>query len=247
MALEGQTFSCGGVVFPLTPSTTNTLLRDGDPSCFYLIDFISSVIATHVGARWTAQATAAGRTETSAVATKVPYDPGPYLRSGQYTFPLLAVYRSEEVFTDRGSAFFAVETEWQVDYVLPAMSAADAERLLPMLRLVGAVVRQRIGRSQDDGYSASTLCDLAGFTTAVAERATFGAYDRGDDLTLPAVRLTVRTIEREGYVAGSYDGLSEARDMRLDIVTNDGTVADVVVVRVDTSRGFTAGFDKGYT
>ena len=35
--------------------------------------------------------------------------------------------------------------------------------------------------------------------------------------------------------------------MRLDIVTNDGTVADVVVVRVDTSRGFTAGFDKGYT
>lgn len=248
MALEDQTFGIANVTFPLVAATTNGLLLDADPSCYYLLDFLASVIGTHLGDRWEAECALAGRTDiTSAIASRVPYDPAPYLRGTQYEFPMLAVYRERETYRETDSVFAASETDWAIDYVLPPMSAGDAERLLPMLRAVGAVVNQRLGASQDDAYSTTeSLCDRAGFASAVMDRAEYGSWQHGDDLSLPAIRMHVRTVEKEFTPSGAYDSIGAIQDAHVDLATNDGLLGDVAIVRIDTDRGFDGGEGAGF-
>jgi hypothetical protein len=250
-------FKHGGTTFPLTASTSNSLLKDADAVSFYMLDFFASVLNTHLGSRLAAQATAAGMTISNAVAMKVPYDPAPYLLEEQFKFPLLAVYRKRSVM--RGNISYRHDdSEFAVAYILPPLSAAQAEQLLPILRAVGRVLDNRADMGFDPAYTppgGSAGQSVWGSSYANLESITFteetyGAYAGMGDLTFPSWVGSLKVAERDMYIAGSFDAL-DGVDITENVVGEDGTtVAEVLeaathktptVTALSASTGTTSG------
>src|SRR5688500_18615638 len=92
-------FYYDGVTFPLPASIAESLLRDADPAVYYALEYFAQVIATHIGARLIAEATAAGATDiTAAVRESMPIDPAQFLAEEHFKFPLLSLHRESSSF-----------------------------------------------------------------------------------------------------------------------------------------------------
>src|SRR5689334_10687182 len=108
-----EAFQHGGVVYPLAASTSNTLLRDTDPSLDAALEYLSAVLQIDLGARLTAQAALEGLSITSVVAQKLHSEPAPFLYADQLRFPTLAIYRKSETYTDKAVSFAHDMGEWE--------------------------------------------------------------------------------------------------------------------------------------
>ena len=116
------TFQYGGVSYPLTSSTANSLLRDADPSLYFALDYFASVISTHVGTRLIAESAGFPSPITKAVMQVAPMDPAPYLLQQQFQFPLLVAYRVKDSYGRRTVTWQEDVGEWQVAYILPPLT-----------------------------------------------------------------------------------------------------------------------------
>ena len=92
-------FKVGNVIYPLTADTTNSLLQDSDPTLFYIIDFIRTVLQTYVGERWKSEIDKINSEKGGipindgyVVATTYPYDPKRFYLQNKPVFPILAIY-----------------------------------------------------------------------------------------------------------------------------------------------------------
>jgi len=203
---ENAGFIHGGASYPLEGEQTNTLLQDSDPSLFYALEFFSAMLETHLGARLVAEASAVGVAApiSSAVAYAVPFEPAPYLLSAQFGFPLLAVYRKTEKMTFATYNWRHSVTDFGVEYILPPLSAAQAERIVPILASVGRVLDNRTeqgwdptyappgGASGDKVWSAA----FAGLEEIGFVEASYGRYPGAGDMHFPAWTATLRVSER---------------------------------------------------
>jgi len=141
-------FNVGNVVFPLTSTSGNSLLQDADPLLYYALSYWSTMIGTYDGARLVAAFTAAGvstasGTITSAVMAAYPYDVGPYMQDTQVVFPCLTAFRKETTTKWITTGFEDDATTLGVQYVLPPLTAAQAELILPILSAVWKTLRAR--------------------------------------------------------------------------------------------------------
>lgn len=225
---DHASFKFGGTTFPLTASTANSLLKDVDPALYYLLDYFAAVIQIHLGSRIAAECLAGGITVSSSVANKIPLDPSPYLAESQYKFPLLAAYRENSVDSEHSTVLYHDSTEVGVQYILPPLSAGQAERLLPILRGVKAVLTNRTVQGFDPNYNSGALVwTLSGIEEIQVTKSSYGKYDFGGKLVFPTLRMGFVVKEINSLPAGDLEDL-EGLDINLDLTDGTSTVSDVV-------------------
>jgi hypothetical protein len=238
MALEGNTFKHGGTVFPLTASTSNSLLLDADPAVYYTLSYLASVIQTYAGSRLAAEANAAGLTIATAVAYQLPDEPTRYLTEEQVKFPLLAVYRTRGDFADRTMTWRHDTGEWRVAYVLPPVTAGQRERLQPILHAVSAIVDNRLERQHDEGYLSDASWMGSSYANLETIRCTsydIAAWEDGGDLTFPALIMTLEVKERVAPIAAAYDAMTRIDVKQDNTATGETTLADLVQTQTSTT------------
>jgi hypothetical protein len=237
---ETQDFYSGGVNFPLTSSTANSLLRDADPAIYYALEFFSQVITTHLGDRLVAEATAVGATQiTSAVAETLPIDPEQFLTEQHLKFPLLTLHREGTTHKTLNTRRMAIQ-RLKLAYVLPCLRAGEAERLLPILHAVHLLIDQKATQGLDPAYTPSAPTGTAGefvwssTRAAVAKvevkESTTGAFQISSDLFFPAVVMTLEMWEQadNSSADGSEYELFEGADVEVDQKESDGTIVEAV-------------------
>jgi hypothetical protein len=222
----------GGDVYPLPAALTNSLLQDADRFLFLALDYFAAMIAAYAGTRLVAESAACGAPIHAAVASQYPYEPGPYLREEQIKLPALFMHRkssrNEYVTIARAHEITTLEC----NYVLPPLSPAQAERVLPVRGAVKKILNDRIEAGRDPGYTppfaGSTpgqhVWKLAGVESVTISECIYGGFTDGGDLYMPAVTITIVVKERhEGMpgvrLTGSTDALS---------ITDGKTVTDPV-------------------
>ncbi len=234
---DDASFKSGGSSFPLDDSTANSLLRDADPAIFYGLEFFKSILETHLSDRWLAELTASSSEQiTSIVGDTLPLNPEAYLSEEHITFPLLALYRKSSTFRFLGHRKLSTD-ELDCVYVLPPLHAAEAEKLLPILRAVTAVIDNRTELGWDPGYTPSSPTGTAGEQVWAAARAglarvevmsaQYGGYAPSPDVFFPAVIIPMRMEERSDpdlTELATFDGL----DAAIDLPKDDNTSLEVL-------------------
>lgn len=211
MADEAHGFSRSGVSFPLTSSTSNSLLQDADPALFYLLEYLSWIVTNDVGDRLEAEATVCGAPITNAVEYTLPYEPSHYLASQQVKFPLIAVWRDEEQFFDRTRTYRAANVTLHAVYVLPVLSAGQAEQLLPILSAIGKAWSDRVNQGSDPEFTPTGQTQGSSpFAAGGVEKidVTAGRYvvwNDGGDLTFHAYMADIEMTERATFDSSDYD------------------------------------------
>lgn len=233
-------FRHGGTTFPLDPASTRSLLRDADPGIFYALEYYASIIETHIGARLLAEAGAAEATHiTSAVAETLPLNPEPFLTEDHLRFPLLAVYRKGSTYRDAGTRKVSVDA-LEVVYVLPPLKVSEAERVLPILKAVAAVIDNRTEQGFDPSYTPSEptgtagelvwALDRAGVTRIGITSVSYGGYAPTPDLYFPAVVMSLTAEERSEAIVTELDEYTGA-DAAIDLTdSNNDQIVDFVEI-----------------
>jgi hypothetical protein len=238
----------GGVTFPLEASSLNSPLQDADPTIFHALSFFSAMIVTHVGPRLMAEVEAIGPRPTvdgkngipSPVAMAVSYDPAPWLTQNQFKFPLLAVHRKTGTYNDRTVVRRQNIVEAEVSYIFPPLTAAQAQRILPLRKAIGQLLAYKTDKGADPTYTppgatlGSSAWEAAGLTHISIEGEAFGGYAAGEDLYFPAWTGRLQIAERTDILTSDYEDLVTAS---LDVdLAQPGTVTyeDLVQVISDT-------------
>jgi hypothetical protein len=241
MATDYGTFTSGGVIYPLTPSTANSALRDIDPGSYYLLDYLSAMLVRHVGARFAAEATKSslkgvdGHIVTNIVTSKVAYDPTQYLAQNQVRFPLFAIYRDNDLFSEKSATYRRVATSVNVLYVLPPLTPSQAERLTPLLHGISTVIFERLEEGSDPSYTppggtiGQRVGELGGWDMVGLANGRYTGFSAGETLYFPAWQGTINLVERAGWVSSAFQEYSGA-DVHIDLRDDptNTTILDVV-------------------
>lgn len=243
-------FKYGNVQYPLPASGSGlggvgaSLLRDADPALFYLLEFCESILRTHLESRFTYEATACGAQHIGSIVSEtLPLDPVPFLTEQHIKPPLLAAYRKS------GKPIWIGSTKHSVDdielvYVLPTLQAGEAERLLPILRAVAAVLDNRIEQGFDPAYTPTSPTGTAGeswwkragVVKAGVMGVSYGEYAGANGLFFPAVTMNIEMTERSDFALDTYDELD-----RVDADIDIDTVTEVVQIQVYPDALLTEG------
>lgn len=211
MVADYSSFKYGTTNYPLSTGTGATLLRDADSALYFLIDYYAAVIARHIGPRLMAEA-ASGNIDAIRVpvAETLPLNPEPFLTEGHIKFPLLAAYRKNVKTQDIGGQKHAV-SELDVAYILPPLQYGEAERLMPILYSVYAVLDNRTEQGMDPlytpegGAAGDNVWETAGVATVEVKNASFGSYAGIDGLPYPSVLLHVELKEKSDIDTSELD------------------------------------------
>lgn len=231
---DNASFTHGGTTFPLDDSSSYSLLHDADKAVFYGLEFYKSVLETHLSERWLVEVAASSSEQiTSIVAETLPLNPEAFLSEAHIKFPLLALYRKSSAFRYLGHRKLSVD-DLECVYVLPPMQAAEAERLLPILKAVAAVIDYRTEIGFDPSYTPSSPTGTAGEPVWTATRAglarvevmsgvQYGGYAPSPDVFFPAVIIPIRMEERSDPLLSelaTFNGLDAAIDLPKDDETS---------------------------
>lgn len=226
-------FGVGNASFPLPTSISNSSLADCDPTLYYLLDFCEGVLNYHAGARWKKELIRSGRTDIDGysdgyiVAMKVPYDPVPFLADTRFTFPLLAMFRKSGTISERTAAFNQIQSAIDIMWILPPLSASDAEILMPFQSSVLQILMDRIEQGWDPAYkSGQKVKELTGVTRIRFNDYTFGGFEIDTNLFMPALKLSINVFEQQNAPDGSFTDLTGI-SVNSDLVPSDGY--DVIV------------------
>lgn len=237
MAAENSAFRFGGVDYPLTAATTNSLLKDADPALYWSIEFAKSVLNTYLSARIVAESLLCEAPITAAVKSTANYDPGPFLlEHSQLTPPVLAIYRVRETFNQRTVTWDHEDSEWSIAYILPAFqNYGGIDRIKPIQHSVGHVLRNRFSLGYDPSFQSGAKIFASAYAnveTIDIEGADYGRFEDAQGLYFETMVLKARVRERVmPPIAGTYDTLS-GTDTSLDNASvGQTTVPDVVQLK----------------
>jgi hypothetical protein len=197
---EDGYFAVGGVQSPLSAATTNSLLQDSDPVLYNLLNYYTGIINLHIGARWNAEVTLAGRPDlvNLTVAEQVPFDPIPYFQENQYKFPLLAAYRKSEKYEFKSAGWYHTISTLNIMWVLPPITAGQAERLNPFRVHVVRTLVDRTLEGFDTNYNAGEqFWKESGLEKIGIQSTSYGNIpDVASDLYLPTALIECELVER---------------------------------------------------
>lgn len=243
-------FKIGAVTYPLPMPGSGvggvgaSLLRDADPPIFYLLEFYQRLLEIHIQPRLMAEAAAGNIPQIErAVHEALPLDPERFLLENEINVPLLAAYRksSKTVFLTRIKHFV---DDVEVVYVLPAMRAGQAERILPILKSVYNLFDNRTEMGSDPSYTptsptltaGASFWEPAGVTKAGVTGASYGAYDATEKLFFPCVKISLEMIERSDYALTEFEE-ADRYDVDINLAHPvDETLDDVAQIQVDVSE-----------
>lgn len=194
-------FKLGGVEFPVSASPFVASRAQLDPILNTALAFYKAMLEKHLSAYFDAMVTDAQMTDYvgKIVAEMIGYDPTPYLQAAQYKFPLLAIYRTEEDVEDHTVAWYKTEQKWTILYILPTLSAAQANKIIHILKGVRAVIVDRTIQGYDPDYlNGAEVWSDCGVMEIGVSAARYGAIpDVNTNLYFPALEMTIQCVERE--------------------------------------------------
>ena len=225
-----SSFGGGGAAYPLPASTANSLLKDADPAIYYALDFFANVIQIHSGARISAEASAAGGglSIPNLPPTQLPYDPFPYLKELQTAakLPLLAIFRKGGNLTARTVSLQHDEANVTMQYILPPLTAGQAERLIPALKAVKDILHNRGEQGWDPAYTppgdvlGGKVWKLAGIEYWKAKPYTMGRWEASDSTFFSTISFDVEMGE---LASATFTTLLAGIDAAIDYQAPDGT------------------------
>lgn len=238
---ENASFVVGGVSFPLTTGTGNSLLKDADPALYYTLQYFASVLQTYVGARLVADAAPLmlGQNAISqAVQYQLPYDPMQVLLEQPVgKWPLLAIHRETGKDKEQSIAYGRFDGIWKIWYVLPPLTSAQREKLGPILAAVPMVIRNRISNMRDPLYqSGARIWALAGIQEVELLDEAWGSFDIAtSNLVFPAWTATLGVIERDmPDPPAARGGQLSGVDVELDDISGGGAPLPVISLQANT-------------
>ena len=224
-------FQHGGVVYPLTASTANSLLQDADPALHKALDYVAAMLHYHLGARLQAQAALEGLTITNAVRQKLHVEPAPYLYADQLTFPTLAIYRKGEEYEEKTIAYEHDTSEWEFAYLLPPLTPVQIAKIQPILRTAAQVIRHSVHQGSHPSYnSGEKVWASAGIESIKVRGVKYGGYEPIQDIPTyyRAIVGTMSVTERAmPYEAGFV--LLDGVNVTVDAQDGDGTSVLAIV------------------
>lgn len=226
-------FKLGGVEFPVSDSPFVASRTALDPILSTALDFYKAMLEKHLGAYFDAMVTDAQMTDYvgKIVAEMIGYDPLPYLQASQYKFPLLAIYRTEEDVEDHTVNWYKTVQKWTLLYILPTLSAAQANKIVHILKGVRAVIVDRTIQGYDPDYQSGTeVWAACGVMEIGVSKARYGAIpDLSTNLHFPALELTIECVEREQKNPGldTLEGIDADIDVSNGEPSEDTTVAQI--------------------
>ena len=230
-------FGHGGATFPLTESTTNSLLIDADPALAAMLLFLPAVLQLQLGGRLREQALLDGIHITSAVLTTSNVEPVPALYADRTRFPFFALYRKSEAQAGHTLTWDKSVGEWEFAYVLPALMPEPQNRLAPILHAVARVIGKAVRMGWHPGYlSGANVLKDAGIMSARLgpvrheryERMTGAAGGNGEQF-FRAVVGTIEVVERDVPVGGAFEAFTGANIAVHEKVGDGTTVSDVAL------------------
>lgn len=242
-------FKIGGVWYPLRgtgndqTTTGVSVVRDVDPGSHYLLRFFERIlnwgIADGVAAVLPSMP-AGGPTQGIAVRQTTTVDPMVWLKAHTWRFPLLALYPvSEEPARDRTGTWAQTTTVYKLAYVLPPMTAEQAEHgfaLLMSARRLMVLGCEHFGASPID--SGDNPLEDAGVNTVEFARAEYGVLQSSEgassypSLVADLVVTYREQSDDEQGVAAAYNLLTVDSLDEADVV-GVGTPAFTVTARDD--------------
>jgi len=242
----------GAVVYPLPLAGAGlggqgaTLLRDADPALYYMLEFFASCIETHLGARVLQEVALAGMAPDqpgkdfeAAVSMALPINPQAFLNEEHMRFPLLAIWRERRTFEYVGQRKVAVD-QVNLAYILPPLDAFQAEKLMPTLHAVGAIIDNRSEQGFDPAYTPSAPTGTPGEPIWAANRAglksievksiEFGDYPSVTDLSFPGLSMKIEVKERSEAVTEQlvgFDGVTTTTELQGQPPAEDPTPVPV--------------------
>lgn len=229
-------FARGGTSFPLVAGPGRDILRDADPTIYWALDFFAEMLRIHLGERWSFVADA--RTP-SPIGSTSPYDPLPFLSQNTGArFPMLSVYRTRSQPGQKTVSKRRTTSTLMVTYVLPPVTAAQAEKLTPMLHAASAVLDYAAESGSDEEYQppGGALGDsIFVMGRCPIEDMVFTSFEHGmisgiGDMPFPALRGTLTVTEMvtpDTSGLDDYEGSTDATsvgDDNLDSDTDDFVV-----------------------
>ncbi len=235
-----DSFQYGGVVYPLTSSTSNSLLKDADPALYWTLQYFEGVLETHLKPRLIAQAALCGAAINNAVESAIGFDPGPFLYEHQgIRFPLLALYRTQTTYGDRTVVWENMTSLWECVYVLPSLNWAQAEKLLPCLHAVEHILTNRTSQGWDNTVlSGAEVFDYehAGIEKITFREGRYGRFEEVQGIRYHAWFSTIEVAERVMPYAGEIDSLAGV-DLHVNVhdAATVTTVEDVAEIDTDVT------------
>ena len=231
-------FKRGGRSYPLPLAVSGSLLLRADPFLFYALEYYKRVLEVHLGAALLEAAS--GTAITSTVAYTSPVDPAPWLTQGQYKFPLLAVYRKRGKLEDRSANWRVTSGQFEVLYILPPLTPADAEKIVPILNAAADVIDDRTFQGVDplytptSGTAGQSPWEMANCAKVTITDAEWGLFDGFDDELFFGLKLTGTVIERAEFVSTDYETFA-GTNIDVDQKQQDGSNI-VSVVEANTQQ-----------
>ena len=213
-----------------------------DPAIDRLIDFFKTVLVAELGDAWDAvkvTLTNDKLRDKSVVEDVIWTQPRKSIfREGNYDFPLLAIYRTEEthdlITLRERRAIVTVK----VDYILPPLPLEDERRIGGVLNAVNkclATALEDMGHpAYNNGLAVFFYEDSprdAIFAAIEMKRVKYGRAEFGDDgtgLEFPMVQMTVEAVEHDGHLSEGPNLSFDSVHGRLHVGGSEGNIEDLV-------------------
>jgi hypothetical protein len=163
-------FQIGQDQFPLTVSTANSTLFDGDKVLYYLLEFNEAVLNRYIGDCFTATCIEYNIPPTntfssSVVGSTYPINIVPYLQDSGIVFPCLAMWRGAGKVSEKDISTHKWETTLNLLYILPPMQLGHIEQFRPLIVDVCKILTQKNEYGHDISYNGgSSIAPLAGYS-----------------------------------------------------------------------------------
>jgi len=233
---EYSFFKIGGVSYPaqLRASTGKTALVDLAPFRHELMTFVKGVLEIDLGERYAEEAADCGLTQApDIVGSSLPYDPEPYLTNTGLVFPVLAVYPLRAARSEHSRLRERITRTVALVYVLPPLTAAQAEAMTPFLDAAADVIENRIDQGYDPDHESGRLVfnslhlDRINVTSVTYGRMMGTGTVRGDKLG--AHFPTVEVIVEVAAVREDVNFESGLEGIDAQVAVKDGTGETIMV------------------
>ena len=196
---ENGSFYLGKVLYPVATGTGNSELQDIDLPIWYLLQFNSGLLNLYLGARWTEACTAASRSDigSTMVATQLPYNPIPFLQTANWSFPILAMYRTAGDIKEQTRSFHRITSTIEIVWIMPPLQASEMEHLAPFQTAVLATLTDRNEYGWDPYYNGGQhVGELAGYAAVGMSGYSFELLPKvGTNLVMPTVVMQMKIWE----------------------------------------------------
>lgn len=247
MAQDYDTLKRGGIWLPVRTGTGLSLLQVADPAIFFALEYFTFVLEKTLGPALEEYGAAAGIEIPKAVAHAVPITPRQILDQGNGEFPLLACYRVRGTTDDVTLALRHGTYKIAVEYILPPLTAGQAEILVPLLTAAHAALDEWTCQGFDPAFAPTGgtegdepfMAPFACVEKIEFSDVTWGQYQPFEGLPFYSVTMTAEIRERSEDISSLFDPY-EGANVTAGVADGDSPSVDVTVLATQQPPTFTS-------